>query len=152
MHVKVKGRIRARGVCNVKRFGKVRGRYCIVKCICMKFIRLLYGGSLVRFPARVNPKILVVVRDLLSTPVSARDIGKKADRYPYIHKATKNKHYNKSLQRFYTTSLLRSVGAGSRSVPTRCHSVITSRMNYSGICRMSEEKVPSYKLHMTLLL
>ena len=51
-----------------------------------------------------------------------------------------------------TTTLLTNplhVGTGSRSVPTRYRSLISSRTTYSVICCMPEKKVSSYKLHMT---
>ena len=43
------------------------------------------------------------------------------------------------------------VGTGSRSVPTRCHSLISSRMTYSAVFCISEKNVSSYKVHMTAL-
>ena len=60
---------------------------------------------------------------------------------------THNTHDTKPITTLLTNAL--RVVTGSRSVPTRWPSLISSRMTNSVICCMSEKKVSSYKLHMT---
>ena len=48
-----------------------------------------------------------------------------------------------------TQHFLQNFETRYRSVPTRCRSLVSSRMTYSAVCRMSEKNASSYKLHMT---
>ena len=54
-----------------------------------------------------------------------------------IHTITRQDQHNNTL----TNALY--IGTGSRSVPSRCRSLISSRMTYNVVCCISEKKCPS---------
>ena len=91
----------------------------------------------------VDTKTFAHIKDLLTTSVSA-GLSKDSISIHLIH----------TIRSQDETTLLTNalhVRTESRSAPTRCRSLISSRMTYSAVCCMSAKKASSYKLHMTSL-
>ena len=110
-------------------------------------VRLPCGRSRVRVPAEVDTKTFADVGNLLTTSVSA-GLSNGSGSIHLIHAIQNQEQHNNTPNK---NDL--HVGTGSRSVPTRYLSLISSRMTYSVICCMSEKKVSSssYKLNITPL-